>query len=69
MRHSAKAMSLGMALAVTTAMVPEAIAQKPPVHGGWSTHAQQQTQAQQQTKAQQQQSTHPGNAAKGASKH
>jgi len=56
-------MSLGMALGVTTVMVPEAIAQKPPVHGGWSTHAQQQTQAQQQ------QSTHPGNAAKGAGKH
>jgi len=57
MRHSAKVMSLGMALTVTTVMVPEAIAQKPPVHGGWSTHAQQQ------------QSTHPGNAAKGAGKH
>ena len=57
MRHSAKVMSLGMALAVTTAMVPEAIAQKPPVRGGWSTHAQQQ------------QSTHTGNAAKGAGKH
>ena len=63
MRHSAKVMSLGMALGVTTVMVPEAIAQKPPVHGGWSTHAQQQTQAQQQ------QSPHPGNAAKGAGKH
>jgi hypothetical protein len=79
MKHSAKVMSLAMALSVTTAMVPQGSAQTQPPNAGAPQGA---TPAQQQTQTQQQQTTHPkakgeaagaavgtmttGNAAKGA---